>query len=407
MSISDKMEPKLARGVVQAAGVGDKEKNMLTETAAPRLARQRQASPLPPARTGNANAASAESRVYSPAKLYAVVQAMREFGVAAEDVLAHTGLSVDDLTNPDTLTSSAQYLTATRNAARLRPDTAAGLRAGQHLHASSIGMFGYALLCAESLRHAFDTGVRYHTLANATMQVDWVQQGADVVWQFSKHSKAALDKLSAEHYRFLVDLQLACQVTTTRDIMGDWCVPAQVRMEGPAPPYAQEMLTVFNCPVAFDQGVNELHYPAAWLTLAPPLANPIAATQASRSCAAMLEDLQRKSGISSLVYGELTRTPGQFPDIEQVADALCMTSRTLRRKLDAENTSYSDLLDQVRQALAIDYLHVGYLHHDDIAAALGFSDVTNFRRAFKRWTGKTLGAYRHVVHADDAPARAV
>lgn len=367
---------------------------MLTETAV-----------HPRARNGKANTAAVESRVYSPAKLYAVVQAMHEFGVAASDVLVGTGLSVEDLSNPDTLTSSAQFLTASRNAVRLRPDTAVGLRAGQHLHASSIGMFGYALLCAESLRHAFDTGVRYHQLANTTMQVDWVLQGVDVVWQFSKHSQVTLDRLGAAHYRFLVDLQLACQVTTTRDIMGDWCVPTRVRMEGPAPSYAQEMAAVFDCPVAFDQGVNELHYPAAWLSLAPRLANPIAAAQASRSCAAMLEDLQRKSGVSSLVYGELTRMPGQFPDIEQVASALCMTSRTLRRKLDAENTSYSNLLDQVRQALAIDYLNTGYLQHDDIAAALGFSDVTNFRRAFKRWTGKTLGAYRNSVLSDDVPTR--
>ena len=378
---------------------------MLSETEVPKLARSRQTGvrssahegKCASARASHADTASAKSRVYSPAKVYAVVQAMHEFGVAAADVLADTGLSMEDLTNPDTLTSSAQFLAATRNAARLRPDTAAGLRAGQHLHASSIGMFGYALLCAESLRHAFDTGVRYHQLANATMEVDWVTQGEDVVWQFSKCSKVALDTLSTEHYRFLVDLQLACQVTTTRDIMGDWCIPTQVRLEGPAPSYTQEIAAVFNCPVAFDQGVNELHYPAKWLTLTPRLANPIAAAQASRSCAAMLEDLQRKSGVSNLVYVELTRTPGQFPDIEQVASALCMTSRTLRRKLDAENASYSDLLDQVRQALAIDYLHTGYLHHDDIAAALGFSDVTNFRRAFKRWTGKTLGAYRDTL----------
>ena len=275
---------------------------MLTETEVPKLAQSQRTGVRPSAHASQADTASAKSRVYSPAKVYAVVQAMHEFGVAASDVLVDTGLSMDDLTNPDTLTSSAQFLAASRNAARLSPDTAAGLRAGQHLHASSIGMFGYALLCAESLRHAFDTGVRYHQLANATMKIGWVTQDVDVVWQYSKHNKVALDTLSAEHYRFLVDLQLACQVTTTRDIMGDWCVPTQVRLEGPAPSYAQEMAAVFSCPVAFDQGVNELHYPAKWLTLAPRLANPIAATQASRSCAAMLEDLQRKSGVSNLVY---------------------------------------------------------------------------------------------------------
>lgn len=358
-----------------------------------------------PARARQASAGSIEPRVYSPAKIYAVVQAIREFGFAASEVLEGTRLCLSDLTNPDTLTSSAQFLTVSRNATILCPDTAVGLRAGQHLHASSIGMFGYALLCAESLRHAFDTGVRYHQLANATMAVDWVLQGGDVVWQFSKHRNSVLDRLTPEHCRFLVELQLACQVTTTRDIMGDWCVPTRVRMEGSAPRYRQAMATAFNCPVEFDQGVNELHYPAAWLTLAPRLANPIAAAQASRSCAAMVKDLQRKSGVSSLVYGELTRTPGQFPGIEQVARALSMTSRTLRRKLDAENASYSHLLDLVRQALAIDYLHTRYLHHDDIAAALGFSDVANFRRAFKRWTGMTLGEYRRVKLPEGSTAR--
>ena len=45
--------------------------------------------------------------------------------------------------------------------------------------------------------------------------------------------------------------------------------------------------------------------------------------------------------------------------------------------------------------------------HDDIAAVLGFSDVTNLRRAFKRWTGKTLSAYRHAMLPNDAPGRQV
>jgi AraC-like DNA-binding protein len=378
---------------------------MANDRQAPQLVRLHRNDVPMPGRGRHEDAGSNDLRLYSPAKIFAVVQAMDEFGVAASDVLEGTRLSLGDLNDPDTLTSPAQFLTATRNASRLRPDTAAGLRAGQRLHASSIGMFGYALLCAESLRQAFDTGQRYHQLANATMEVDWVQQGADVVWRFSESGKVAMDSLRSEHYRFLVDLQLACQITTTRDIMGDWCVPTLVRMQGPAPPYEQAMAEVFNCPVEFEQGVDELHYPAAWLTLAPRLANPITAAQASRSCAAMLQDLQRKSGVSSLVYDELTRRPGQFPDIEQVASALCMTSRTLRRKLDAENTSYSELLDQVRGALAIDYMRTGYLHHNDIAAALGFSDVTNFRRAFKRWTGKTLGTYRHHLLADGSPAR--
>ena len=65
-----------------------------------------------------------------------------------------------------------------------------------------------------------------------------------------------------------------------------------------------------------------------------------------------------------------------------------ITSRTLRRKLEAEGTSYSELLASVR-ALAIDYLSTTTLSTEDIASTLGFSDAVGFRHAFKRWTGMT------------------
>jgi AraC-like DNA-binding protein len=91
----------------------------------------------------------------------------------------------------------------------------------------------------------------------------------------------------------------------------------------------------------------------------------------------------------------MTRTPGRFPDMEAVANTLCTTSRNLRRKLDAEGTSYQALLDGVRQSLARDYLNDPFLGVIDIAAALGFSDVPAFRHAFKRWTGITPAEFRH------------
>ena len=82
-------------------------------------------------------------------------------------------------------------------------------------------------------------------------------------------------------------------------------------------------------------------------------------------------------------------------DLEQIAESLYMTSRTLRRKLDAEGTSYSELLTRLRKALAIDYLRTTMLSTEDIALKLGFSDAVGFRHAFKRWTGKTPGDFRH------------
>jgi len=96
------------------------------------------------------------------------------------------------------------------------------------------------------------------------------------------------------------------------------------------------------------------------------------------------------------VAGLLLRTPGQFPDIETVAAQMAISSRTLRRRLLAEGSSFQQLLDEVRHQLALDYLRRTRMSTEDIAAALGFSDAANFRHAFKRWSGLSPAAWRGI-----------
>jgi AraC-like DNA-binding protein len=218
------------------------------------------------------------------------------------------------------------------------------------------------------------------------------------VWNFPSLELLQIERpglvLDAAHYRLFLEIQTMVVVVGIMDIMGPWCTPVSAAFGLPPPPYAESVAGALGCPVRFGQSASELHYPRAWLDRTPQLANPIAAAQMSQTCAQMLGQLQRAEGMSHRVCEELTRTPGRFPDMEAVASTLCMTSRNLRRKLQAEGTSYQLLLDGVRQALARDYLNNSFLGVDDIAAALGFSDAPAFRHAFKRWTGITPAEFR-------------
>ncbi len=76
------------------------------------------------------------------------------------------------------------------------------------------------------------------------------------------------------------------------------------------------------------------------------------------------------------------------------ADRLHMTSRTLRRKLLAEGTCYAKLPASVRKELAIRYLRTTRMKTEAIAQSLGFSDVANFRQAFRKWTNKNPSEFR-------------
>ena len=79
---------------------------------------------------------------------------------------------------------------------------------------------------------------------------------------------------------------------------------------------------------------------------------------------------------------------------QEVADSLHMSLRTLQRKLSDENTSYKDLLDETRKQLANQYLRQACLSVSEVTYLLGFSEPSNFARAFKRWTGRTPSEFR-------------
>lgn len=79
---------------------------------------------------------------------------------------------------------------------------------------------------------------------------------------------------------------------------------------------------------------------------------------------------------------------------QRVADKLHMSARSLQMKLAAKETSFQEILDTTRQSLAMGYMEQSAISITEAAFLLGFSEVSNFTRAFKRWTGKAPRDYR-------------
>jgi AraC-like DNA-binding protein len=90
----------------------------------------------------------------------------------------------------------------------------------------------------------------------------------------------------------------------------------------------------------------------------------------------------------------ITRLPDGPPSQKQIADDMCMSSRTLQRKLKSEAIGFSDLLNYSRMQLAKKYLRQPGQSVAQTAYLLGFSEPSTFSRAFKRWTGETPASYR-------------
>jgi AraC-like DNA-binding protein len=85
---------------------------------------------------------------------------------------------------------------------------------------------------------------------------------------------------------------------------------------------------------------------------------------------------------------------GEWPRLEQVAREFRVAPTTLRRRLEAEGTSYQGIKDELRRDAAVHQLCGTHLSIADIASALGFQETSAFHRAFKRWSGLQPGEYR-------------
>lgn len=90
----------------------------------------------------------------------------------------------------------------------------------------------------------------------------------------------------------------------------------------------------------------------------------------------------------------LTATPGHLPGIEQISDQLHLGSRTLRRRLADENTTFRRLVDQVRQQLTEELLTAGDLGVEQIVHRLGYNATPAFAAAFTRWTSMSPRTYQ-------------
>ena len=90
--------------------------------------------------------------------------------------------------------------------------------------------------------------------------------------------------------------------------------------------------------------------------------------------------------------------PSGLFTIEDIAASLGISSRTLQRNLTAEGTKFNQELQNVQKILAFGYFKNPKMTTEDVAYLLGYSEVSSFSRAFKKWTGQTISEYRNLHH---------
>jgi AraC-like DNA-binding protein len=182
--------------------------------------------------------------------------------------------------------------------------------------------------------------------------------------------------------------------TIARFLVGEPLQGVELGFAYPEPAYGARYAEVFGCPLAFDQPYHFISLPTEYLARPMALANPATVQMCEQQCEALLATLDVQEGLLTRIRRLLLARPGEFPDLDSAARELHTSGRSLRRHLSSLGTTYQQVLDDVRKRLALQYLTTTHLPLYEIALLLGFNDQSNFRRAFRKWTGKLPTDYR-------------
>lgn len=260
-------------------------------------------------------------------------------------------------------------------------------QAARPMRPGSFVLMGHAVLHAGTLEHALRRALRFLGVV--------LDDPIGVLRQRDSQAEIVLSDAhgprSAFTYRtyWVLLLGLMCWLIGRR-------IPlSRVDFACPAPPNRQEHYQFFGAPVHFDQPHSQVSFAAQHLSL-PTIRDERELKSFMRAAPAnLLFGYRHDQGMSSSIRKHLRATdPTDWPNFEALATRLGLSAGTLRRRLRGEGQSYSAIRDELRQALARQWLGGSELTISQIALRLGYAEPSAFHRAFLKWAGRSPASWR-------------
>lgn len=316
------------------------------------------------------------------------VQSARTEGYDVEAILRAASINEEMLEADDMRITPAQLATLIRTGWEVADDELFGM-ANYKCKKGIFGLMATQTVYYKSLREVYKFFCYFYHLVTDAFEWSLSENGDNTVLSLK------LATPNADQYNVVVDFYLLIAHRFPSWLIGSKIPLAEVHLNFPRPEHADEYRLLFPAPIRYEQPYNALVFPTQILDA------PVVQTR--ETLKDHLEQLPLEWFTRQHYYSTYTRVVlDQLTDsgelnnlqIEDIAEALNMTSRTLRRKLADEKTSFQDIKQSARRDIAIHLLSLRKIPVSQIALRLGYSDTASFSRAFKAWTGVTPNSYK-------------
>ena len=302
-------------------------------------------------------------------------------GFRTEAILSNTGIHADELDNIDTFFTLNQIAMIVSNALLLTNDPAISIAFSQHIRLSHFGSYGIALMSAPTFMDVFEICQRYSTLIDPTIHFESIFKNGRIYIQFGKKIPLGLN------YYYTQEALCLSIIRILTDLLERELPQLKIELDYEKPAYADKF-KFLNAPIRWGKDRCVISFNSDILNEKLPGADYPAFQKAIKMCEAE-KGIFAQQGENWLIKLKLIILQNLHQPLtaEGMAEQLHLSRRTFFRKLAEHHTTYDVLLSASRAEVAKDYLLHKQISLVELADQLGYNDVSNFTKAFKRWYG--------------------
>ena len=325
-------------------------------------------------------------------KLFPLITVLKSYNIDKTEFLESAGLDSEILESPDTRIGFTKFKELVRKAINITKEKNLGLHMGESFTGFS-SILGYVLMNCKNLAEVIDKHIKYEKITNDIYKTSYTFEDNNIC--ICCEALADFEDLEEFFYSFHLAVSYKYPQILSNSFNKKYIKKITFTFDEPKD--ISEYKRIFDCPVQFGASKNSM--------VMDKLAGDIPIINSNKELLAVfekhaekfLEKLQKNQQYSNKASEIIIqKLNGDSPKIGIIANELAVSTRTLQAKLKSEGTSFSELLENIRKELALNYIKDRFTPIAEIAYLLGFSEASVFHRSFKKWTNTTPGKYREM-----------
>jgi AraC-like DNA-binding protein len=312
-------------------------------------------------------------------------------GIDPELCLESTGINLGDLDTPTAQFSTEQEIAAIENFVRLAPSKVGlGVAVGRLMHVNAFGIWGFAILTSPTLRVAIETSIEYVRLSFVIADMKLIDFDGRARLEFD------MSDLPSTTHRYVLERHSVVAMTFVQELVqASKLEHFEIETPDKDAAYVRELSNLVGIRVIGEMRAYALTFPAEFLDRPLPKSDPVSLQYCLDQCKVRVDELDGallpwSQKVRDAVIDEI----GEEKKIEEIAEKLSVTERTLRRRLTEEGTNFRELYTDARMVIAHELLETAGLNVETVSWRVGYSEPASFARAFARKFGKTPGEVR-------------